>query len=280
MEVRNQLGVLGYKVATTEKPRDLGIKLFNALKRRVTAKPRDVHMSREISVPHECRDGFKQLKAKLTAGDDVTPHLSTRLLKADFSDALLNDWGIHHFHLEIVPHATKAGFVKRTDPVLLAHITDTAAYLIAVAVHDHWAEQRYLDILRTNWPELLVPFRVPGRVGSTISDKEVERLRKSGVNAILRVGDESYTGLGGGYVTSKAPADAVWFATKAISTLRRLQRHVKNNVNGVVEKLTDAGLTVTDPIIVRLRIENDRAIAIEHTSRQALYCTDFPHLAG
>lgn len=68
------------------------------------------------------QSGYKTLKAKFANGDDVTPHLSSNILNDTYEDYLLNDWGIHHFHLG---QNISDGFAGRTGPLLFALITNS-----------------------------------------------------------------------------------------------------------------------------------------------------------
>jgi hypothetical protein len=89
---------------------------------------------------------IQRLLAKVTQGDDLTPHLSCRPHTLGFTpaasvkgpdverwtdkDMLLNVMGFHHFHFDAVPHNQ-----KRSDNVLFAHVTrDT---FTVVGIFDH-----------------------------------------------------------------------------------------------------------------------------------------------
>lgn len=278
--LKAELAALGFTAAVSDRPRELAIKLFNARKRRVAAKPRSVHTSHEISIPADHRTGYERLKKKIEDGDDLMAHLSTRVLKAKSNDGLLNDWAIHHLHLGITPYASNTAFVERTGPVLLAHFTDDASYLIDVVEHEHWSDQRYLQILKANWPELLVDVRLAGKVASTFTDADVDSLRRIGINSMLDVGGDAYAPVGGGYATSKVALDAVWYATMATSAVRRLQREVLKNAAQVQETLKSAGVPVADPIVLRARFESNLVFAIEEGSGAVVKFGEFPVLAG
>lgn len=91
----------------------------NVRHRRVPQRPRKVHKA-AYTVPAALVAGEQAFLAKVEAGDDLRPYQSTRLEKTNFDDGLLNDFGIQHFHLAIVPYSKKPGFMDRTEPVLFA----------------------------------------------------------------------------------------------------------------------------------------------------------------
>ena len=90
------------------------------------------------------------LLAKLSRGDDVTDHLSKDVKQGycihkngrkdgpDF-DLMLNEWGIHHLHLDDSPGD---GFKPRTGDVLYAILGRAAAYVLAVAPHGAWTSRQ------------------------------------------------------------------------------------------------------------------------------------------
>lgn len=278
--LRAELALLGYAVPPTDSARDLAIKLCNAKKRRVSASPRAVHVSRELNVPSGYEAGYEEVKKKLVDGDDITANLSTRIVKVKFNDGLLNDWAIHHFHLGTTTDPSNPAFVTRTDPVLLAHITDDAAYLVDVVPHQQWTDQRYLQIMKANWPELFESVAVNGNVRTALSNVEIEQLRKAGINTILDTGANSSLPLGGGYTTTGAAGDAAWYATKGISILRRFQKEVMKAADEIALTLADAGVPVTEPIILQARFQSGRVLAVEHVSQTVVRFMDFPELAG
>jgi len=107
---------------------------------------------------------------------------------ADYEDAMMNDWGIHHLHLGTTVDA--GGFVDRTGPVLYARLEPKDVYLLTVMEHGEWANQQLVQIIHDNWPRLLDRYRLRGvTLPSSVTDGDIKRLRKGGVNTILRVTD-------------------------------------------------------------------------------------------
>jgi hypothetical protein len=62
--------------------------------RRIPAVPRKFYLSTELLCPDDLLSGFEELKKSVTAGDDLTQYQSKLILRADYSDMMLFDWGI------------------------------------------------------------------------------------------------------------------------------------------------------------------------------------------
>ena len=106
---------------------------FNAQKRIVEPKPRTVHRSREFVCPKPYEQALANFEAKVERGDSLIPYLSDKLVDASYSDGMLNDWNIYHFHL--TNRFKDNGWAKRSDYELFAYVTDTDLYLIQVYEH-------------------------------------------------------------------------------------------------------------------------------------------------
>lgn len=155
--MRRRLLASRYEVPETETPDQVCIKYFNVLRRCISVKPRMVHVSREFRCPSVHQHGIDSIRAKVSSGQNLNPHLSRNLLDLDYNDLLLNDWRIHHFHLSTI--LDPSGFVTRTDPLLFAMVTDTDFYMIDVMHHDDWANERLIEIVHNNWPDVIRRYR-------------------------------------------------------------------------------------------------------------------------
>jgi hypothetical protein len=86
---------------------------------------RSTEVSSKLSgntLPAEIKNGLRHFIEKAERGDDLSPHLSTKIDKPDYPDLMFLDWGIYHFHLGTTPYAKNPKFVNRTDELLLAMI--------------------------------------------------------------------------------------------------------------------------------------------------------------
>jgi hypothetical protein len=124
--------------------------------------PREVHVSSVLAASAkrlEHAKAVEDITAKITAGADLTDHLSERAkvayvptasqgprhLREDL-DLLLADWGIHHLHLqtEIRP---------RGNDLLFVAFTERDAYLIDILPHGSWAKLSLIETIVRDWPD-------------------------------------------------------------------------------------------------------------------------------
>lgn len=182
--VDSELVSLGYKNLGNDLQMKT-IQLFTVMERRVDSQVRQVNISQELSQRNN--HDINIVKTKIEQGLDVNPHLSKTLDNIDFKDMLLNDWGIHHFHLG--QNMQSSGFMDRTGDVLFAIISKSSAYFIDVMPHNNWSEVNLLEIIQANWPNLFDSKEVKSmRLSWTVkTNEEVAKLRKERVNYALEL---------------------------------------------------------------------------------------------
>jgi len=74
--------------------------LFLNLKRRlVKVAKRDIVKSKELNCPTKLLSNLHDFEKSVKAGNDLKPYLSRLTKHLSKLDLLINDWGIHHFHL-------------------------------------------------------------------------------------------------------------------------------------------------------------------------------------
>lgn len=132
---------------------ELLIDFFNWRARYVGIRPRAVVIDPLVSVSAGWvgRQGIlAPFLEKVTRGDDLTPHLSLQPHTRGFSpnsgvrgapveqrwadkDFMLNTMGYHHFHPSVT--IEPGGFAKRTDEILIAHVTRVAFTVIGLFGH-------------------------------------------------------------------------------------------------------------------------------------------------
>ena len=84
------------------KPRVGGYKSLDyhkAMKKLISIKPRKVYYSKEFICPDESRNALNRLILDIEKGKNLMPYMSKKVINPSENDGLLNDWGIHHFHL-------------------------------------------------------------------------------------------------------------------------------------------------------------------------------------
>ncbi|MGL1260232.1 hypothetical protein ACSTKG_00755 [Vibrio parahaemolyticus] len=120
--------------------------------RQVPSRIRKVHVYPDLTSDRRykgLKEQIKQLREKVSNGEDLSPYLSLRAHKKGYTprqrivdgevdawedkDQILNTKGFHHFHLNMTVQNTGLSF--RTNEVLFAKITRTEFH--AVAIFDH-----------------------------------------------------------------------------------------------------------------------------------------------
>ena len=276
--LRSEITAAGYSADATDSPDDLSYKFFNIRKRRVPAPCRDVHESSKLSCPQELQSGYAALKSKFANGDDVTPHLSKTILSENYEDYLLNDWGIHHFHLG---ENISNGFAERTGPLLFALITDSDVYCIDIKAHGAWSEQDLIRTLHEDWPEAIEDYRINGVLGLAHqpTNNDIAKLRKAGVQTMVQV-DEGvvYGPIGGGYSTAGTSVQSRMLADRYRRLVRDIEKHVKENTDMFIEKIREHGLVPENKPCFQLLVDEKGFHVVESGSRGAFLV--HPHGQG
>lgn len=211
---------------------------FNAEQRRPDQKLREVVESDSFICPPEQVPGWDRLKTLIESDQDITPNLSKLVNNLNSKDSMLNDWGVHHFHLG---EHMEGKFTKRTGPLLFALLADDKFYAIGVFEHGSWADQDIVEIVHRNWPDVVDKYKIKGVVSSTeVTEKERKNLRSKNVNAFVTVGDGTvYAPIGGGMVSSGYNVQAVMTMHKQKAMLKDLEDHLNkqmDNLRGLFEQ--------------------------------------------
>lgn len=194
------------------------------LGRRVAPAKRRVHLNPSLSVPDEVAGGFELLVRKFENGEDVNPHLNKFSAKLDKNDQLLYDWGINHFHLGTA--LDPSGFIKRTGPIAYAIVKENDVYIITVTEHGHWSDKDLLEIVDTNWPELIAGWKIDGEWEADLSSEEIRNLRKAGISCGIKLANgNSYFSPGGGINCAGGSTFAVIEANKMYHCFRDLHKY-------------------------------------------------------
>ena len=186
---------------------------FNAQKRIVEPKPRTVHRSREFVCPKPYEQALANFEAKVERGDSLVPYLSDKLMDASYSDGMLNDWNIYHFHL--TNRFKDNGWAKRSDYELFAYVTDTDLYLIQVYAHRdpllYWKKE-ILRIVYENWPQLLEPFHLKDvhSLVEKFGDEQYKEVREAHLTTFVELDEDLvFAMIGGGYMSDGSCGEAM-----------------------------------------------------------------------
>ncbi|MCM2318754.1 MAG: hypothetical protein NDI93_05420 [Pseudomonas sp.] len=276
--LRNEIVAAGYAADSNDSPDDLSYKFFNIHKRKVTVAPRTVYESSTLFCPEEHRSGYEALKTKFSNGDDITPNLSKTILSDNYEDSLLNDWGIHHFHLG---ENISNGFAERTGPLLFALVKDSAIYCVDIKAHGAWSEQNLIRTLHTEWPESISSYRINGVLGLShqLSNDDIAKLRKAGVQTMVQVEEGVVYGpIGGGYSTAGTSVQSRMQADRYHGLICDIEKHVKENIDMYVKKIKEHGLSPKDVPKFQLMVNEQGFHVVELGSRIAFLV--HPHNQG
>lgn len=262
--LKTELTAFGYDITQMQTHEAVAHTFLNLTKRLVRPIPRSVLRAQNFSCPPDLVVGLKEVERKISAGEDLSPHLSKLLRNPTFNDPLLNDWGIHHVHLGTTLDSD--GFVNRTGPVLFARFDGTNAYLIDVLPHGSWSLQRLVKELHDNWPASISRYRLNGVIGlaTTVSDKDVAEFRKGNVNAMVDLGGGIvYAPIGGGYSTSGISTDVVIQSDWCARRIHQMQQAIVQNIGAIEREATAKGIDFPEHPRFELLIDSSELYAVE-----------------
>lgn len=207
--------------------------LLRALRRMPAARPRRNVRAPGFTVPAAHEAGFQALLRAVESGQTLRPWLSTLVGKLTKRDALLDDWGIHHFHLGAAPHQTRKGFVERTDEVAFAMVRPDAVYFLVATSHNPdtapfvWTQTALVDVVHCNWPALIKTPGMPSH-GHVLTAEDHARFREHRVNAGVTVSDGTvYYPPGGGMMSNGDGATDYMYQMQLLRQLEYLEAAVE-----------------------------------------------------
>ena len=174
----------------------------------------------------------------------MIPFLTDRVNDTEKTDWLLWDYAIHHLHLSQKPG--KSGFVKRSDWLLFAIVSDDDVYFVDVRPHrDHgfeWVRQDLLEIVHRNWPALIEDRVLHGVSGETITDAEKKELRRKRANVVHEIAGNAIAPLGWGMTADGHSALCRFLAAKLIHEIEWHQTNADLARIEVQAALSDEGI--------------------------------------
>lgn len=139
----------------------------------------------------------------------LNKRLSKGSIKEDENDLLLNNWGIYHLHLGVV---NENEFSGRTGLLLFIKVINNKVYFLDLKEHGNFSSIDFIKIMHNNWEEEIKLFRVKNftNIEPKLNEKEVYKLWKVGINAILTFNDTNnievaYYPISGGINVNKTP---------------------------------------------------------------------------
>ncbi|WP_147456698.1 hypothetical protein [Leptospira stimsonii] len=110
----------GIQIPDADKPDKILRLYLNSVSKLVSAQPRKVLSSKELSIKRsrlnlEDQNAITEILEKIKSGNNFEGHLSSYAFKQDYNDLLLNDWKINHFHISNKKKSPSDFFYKRAD---------------------------------------------------------------------------------------------------------------------------------------------------------------------
>lgn len=172
------------------------IDYFEILRKHIAPKKRRVYISKELKRKMRSpefsiwNNRLDEIKEKFENGEDMNLFLSKRADVNGFKDRLLTCWKMYHIHF----YPEK----KSGDMLLFAIITDYNVYMIDVLPHNKkyvFSTFQLLNIVHSNWREILEPYRLVGATGLTeviTKDEEVNEFRRCGISTAVQLDNDIY----------------------------------------------------------------------------------------
>ena len=136
--------------------------ICHALSRLVPTRPRSVEWSSEAKSNATLSPRLDAFLNRVRSGEDLVRHQTRRIQNPRRQDAMLVDFGLHHFHLAVARRHGER-FVERSDHAAIAFVTADTLYLVDVVNHleyPQFQDSRFIEIVHNNWPFLTEQFRV------------------------------------------------------------------------------------------------------------------------
>lgn len=273
--LRESLENKGYCVGQTDEDFKVCCLYFNAAKRKIAPRPRRILISREFSCPPDHLPGLQLLEDKIRSGQDLTPHLSRKILIPNYDDLVLNDWGIHHFHLGVA--YDKGGLIQGTPYMLLARVTSDEFYMIDVVGHELWHHRRYVEILHANWPRSIELWKCGdgGNLVDPPDDEEIKILRGGHICYMVQTEDGTvYSPIGGGYATSGMSVEASRQCAWAERLLERMEVTVRKQGKEFLLRQQQVGTVTCSSFNFRFELGSDGPYAVDERAMTAFRVGD------
>lgn len=180
---------------------DVLMSYFNLKHKLISQQPRIVLMSNGL-IEKAQQLGLESillnLEKKFLAGEDINPYLSKGIFRLNEHDYLLNDWEMHHLHLNELKVKPNDYFNQRSAQLLFVHVTGGLVYFIDIRSHNEnyvFAQRDLLRAVRHNWPDLNRMFLVnaePKEVYPKFDEQEIAVMRRKGYMFFTQVDEYAY----------------------------------------------------------------------------------------
>ncbi len=245
----------------------LGVAYFSGVLRRIAPAPRRVEWSTELRAKMAALSGdvvlgLQTVEVEALAGEDLNPRLNKWIKAAsdpEKQDMLLADWGIYHLHLGRRVQGQE--FTERSGPVLFVRGTVDTLYFVDVMLHGGhaprpWEQDSLIEIVRRNWPHLLLPSRLLG--GVVLSPDDRKQLRTNGIQALWQGPDGvNYYPYLGGYTSTRVPTRAVRDTIRLRHTVANVERMYRQEAEQIAQRVGHEVGRVLNELHLALEVDRD-----------------------
>lgn len=235
---------------------------FNVEQRLVQNLARNIKYSTSFTCPSELETRWTILKNKIETGKDITTYLSKLVLRPTITDSLLNDWGVHHFHLG---EELEGDFISRTGPLLFALVRQDTFYAIGIFGHGEWANEDIVEIIHSNWPEVISKYKTQDNVeiSNHPSPEDRLKLRKNEINSFFECTDGTiYMPIGGGMSTSGYNVESTMRMIQQKKRLNHLQDFLEKELPKLKEEFEKQGYSGEEAVEAKLQITENKYKAL------------------
>jgi hypothetical protein len=241
--------------------REVRLRYFDAMRRRIAPRPRLLKIADDFLCPPLQLPGWQLLQQRVQKGEDLNPNLSKRHASLLNLDGLLNEWGVHHFHLGVGPDAKEPAYVGRTGPLLYALVTDEVFLAINIYTHASFEDSAIVESIHRNWPDMISRYRLKaatGFSGEALNPLQRRSLRNHSTNVLFSTADGTvYMPLSGGVMASGITAEATFVSDRWHDKIQRLQPEFEKQLHEVLPTLTKQGYAGEDEIEAELRLSDN-----------------------
>jgi len=263
----------GFACPAVTNPKEVLFKSLSFKHRLIPIIPRVIHKPMGFACPSQYADALASLETKITAGEDLFPYQSRKIIDVNYKDRLLNDWGIQHLHLGTEMEVSRP-LIKGTSEVLFVYFQGSDAYFITIAAHDTWTDQDMIRVLHDNFPNSIESWRPNDVVGLTHapSDSEVKTLRKAGINSALEIyPGVVYLGPGGGLASDGTSMQVSREVIGHVRMLRNMEKQIREKETDIRNLISDSTRPVPEILRFKLLLDGSRHVIIETTTDIVVY---------
>lgn len=271
--LNNRMIDMGYK------PKVRGYKsldYYKAIKKLILPYPRKIFYSKEFSCPDDCKEALIKLTKDIENGINLLPYMSKQVIKPSKNDGLLNDWGIHHFHLnEALEERTK--FIKRSDWLLMAYVNKSSICFLNIYPHKKphlWSHIRLVEIIYNNWPDIIEKNRMSDvfRLSDKLDDETYSKLRKANISTFVELGENKiFCLIGGGYASDGSSLEAVIISNYWHNYIRKVELCIREEFQSIKKYILALDPSSMEKILeIKLLMINEESLILLEKQRNAI----------